>query len=84
MKLLTFPKAKYAEQIVCLANEKPNGMNRRLFDAVELFMTEETWVDRKAVFDSGKAKEFAEEFVAQFNAAIPPITSSPGFDGRKS
>lgn len=66
MELITYSKAKYAEQVVSVMIE--GGFNHRLFDACELFMEEDTWRNRKDVFDSGKPKEWAEQFVAQFNA----------------
>ena len=66
MEVLTYPKAKDAEQVVAIKTE--GQMNLRLFDAVSLFMTDDTWVHRKMIFDSGKPREFAEQFVAQFNS----------------
>lgn len=72
MKLTTWSHQKYADQPVALVSAKSGGLNLKLFDAVELFMTETTWQNRKTVFDSGKAKEFAEQFVTQFNAGAKP------------
>lgn len=72
MKLTTWSHQKYADQPIALVSSEAGGLNLKLFDAVELFMTEPTWLNRKAVFDSGKAKEFAEQFVAQFNAGVKP------------
>lgn len=65
--LITFETGKYLQQVVAL---KPadGGMNIAIFDAVELFMTEDRWVERKRIWESGKAKAFAEKFVATFNA----------------
>ena len=65
MEVLTFGKPKYLEQIVAVKNE--TGLNLRLFDAAELFMDDDTFGARKSVEESGLAKTFAEQFVAQMN-----------------
>jgi len=57
IKLLTFPKPKYGEQIVAV-DRGPGKLNVALFDAVELFDG-----------DKAAAKEWAERFVAQMNSA---------------
>lgn len=72
IKLKTFAKPKYGQQIVAL-DAGPGQLNFALFDAVDLFIEGSTWTDRLAAQD--KAKSFAEQFVAQMNAAaIPPVT----------
>ena len=62
-KLITFSKQKYLQQIVAVKID--GAMNMRLFDAVELFMQDETWSEREERFAEGG--EFANNFVAQFN-----------------
>jgi hypothetical protein len=65
--LITYQSAKNRSQIVAI---KPadGGSRLALFDAVELFMEGDTFHERNRVFERGKAKEFAEKFVAVFNA----------------
>jgi hypothetical protein len=64
-KLLTFPKEKYAEQIVAI--QGPRGsLNIALFDAVKVFAEDDTMKARSAV--AQEARLWAESFVAQFNA----------------
>ena len=64
IRLLTFPKAKYGEQIVAMEGDE-GGMHRRLFDACDLFLEADTWSERYRVKEM--AREFAERFVAQMN-----------------
>ena len=72
IKLTTFSKPKYCEQIVAIDNG-PGRLNMGIFDAVEVFMTDDTWAERQRGFP--QAKEFAERFVAQMNAAaLNPVT----------
>lgn len=65
IRLLTFPKPKYREQIVALVNDI--GMNLALFDACEIFMEDNSMSERNRVQE--EARKFAEKFVAQMNAA---------------
>lgn len=67
IKLMTFRKPKYCEQIIAI--DAPGSLNVALFDACEVFMQEDTWAERQRVQDEARA--FAERFVAQMNAAIP-------------
>lgn len=69
IRLKTFPKPKYLEQLVVL----DGSPKLRLFDACDLFMTNGTWAERERVQD--EARTFAERFVAQMNAAaLQPVT----------
>jgi hypothetical protein len=64
IRLLTFPKPKYGEQIVAIKG-KANSLNTHLFDACDIFMEVDTYSERLRVKDV--AREFAERFVAQMN-----------------
>lgn len=63
IRLVTFPKPKYGEQIVAIKNE--TGMNIALFDMVEV-LADCTIAPGMTVMDT--AKLFAERLVAQTNA----------------
>ena len=65
--LITFGKPKYAEQIVAILPDG-SGAGLKLFDAVDLFVEDDNFSTRQAFFESGAAKTFATEFVAQFNS----------------
>lgn len=67
IKLLTFPKPKYGEQIVAIDNG-PNRLNIALFDACDLFIEADTVLERSRVKDEARA--WAEKFVAQMNSAF--------------
>ncbi len=69
IRLITFQKPKYAQQIIAVDNG-PNQLNLALFDATKLFADEDTFVAHKAVL--GQAEEFAKAFVAQMNA-VPDL-----------
>ncbi len=64
IRLKALPKPKYLEQLVLL----DGSPKIRLFDACELFMQEDTWAERQRV--QAEAQAFAEQFVAQMNAAM--------------
>ena len=64
IRLITFQKPKYGEQIVAVVIN--GGPNIHLFDACDLFIGDYTWSERSRVKDI--AKDFAERFVAQMNA----------------
>ena len=63
IRLITFPKPEYGEQIVAVEN--PDGLHLTLFDACKLFMTNDTWPECLRVQE--EARLFAERFVSQMN-----------------
>ncbi len=65
IKLTHYSYPKYGKHIVAI--KCLDGGNKQIFDAIELFAEEDTYVEYERVKD--EAALFAEQFVNQFNDA---------------